>query len=407
VAGAAGGWDVGAVDGVFERGGVAGGGALALLWKERRDFRAAVIRVQKGEEAVVEVLTKFAGPDINWEKWRDVPLGKEQAIAGEAYAKGRPVVLRDITAADRTRFINWDWIEENGLRACICYPLVVGERVLGTMTLFLSRRDQFQGPSLMATFANAFALFWDQVRATEQEGVTRTKLVELQAKHEEGRLHDRSSVILHSAKNGWRELQVLMRHLEKLDIDGRAKEVLRRAKELSERELKGLLDDDTSLDPRAFDVVEELRQMMKERQLQLRDGRIRLKLDLKPVPLIKMPEHEFKEVINNLVANAIWAIRETGRGSGELEVGAESQGRGKQEEVVIWVADDGVGVPRDKLDEIFKRGYSSSKATGGTGLGLFLSRQLAQSYGGEVTVESRFGIGSRFEVRWPLHWIRA
>ena len=110
---------------------------------------------------------------------------------------------------------------------------------------------------------------------------------------------------------------------------------------------------------------------------------MQVKLELSGTPLIKMPEHEFSQVIDNLVANAIWAIQETGRGGGEIEVGTNIQKRdkgSKNEELVFRVKDNGVGIPRDSLEDIFRAGVTASRAKGETGLGLFSPLPRAQSY---------------------------
>ncbi len=386
--------------------------ALERLAAQVGTFRAAVLHVRRGEAELLEVLTKHADPEISWDRWRDLPLEPNQAIAGEAYSRRAPVEVKEITDADASRFTNWDWVRQSGIQSCSSYPLMVGDRVLGTMTVFLSFRDKFapEGLSLMATFANCFALFWDRVQVGERELAARTETQALRDEHEARRLDERSKVVLHQAKNGWRELQILLKRFEAIDTEGRAREVLRRAQDLAARELATLLDDAALSEPQAIDVGQEVRTMVRNRQLQLRDSRIHVTLVLDDVPLIKMPEHEFKEVLNNLVANAIWAIRQAGRGAGELEIGTNVQTRGKgakNAELVIWVRDDGVGIPRDSLEDIFRRGFTTSRGKGGTGLGLFLTRSIVESYGGQIRVESRLGEGARFEIRWPLHWISA
>jgi PAS domain S-box-containing protein len=71
----------------------------------------------------------------------------------------------------------------------------------------------------------------------------------------------------------------------------------------------------------------------------------------------------------------------------------------------VRVQDTGVGIPEADLEHLFDRFYrvdkARSRATGGTGLGLAISRQIVALHGGEISVESRLGEGSTFEVSLP------
>ena len=73
--------------------------------------------------------------------------------------------------------------------------------------------------------------------------------------------------------------------------------------------------------------------------------------------------------------------------------------------VTVRVQDTGVGMPPEELAQLFERFYrvdkDRSRATGGSGLGLAISKQIIEMHGGEISVESEVGVGSRFEVRLP------
>jgi signal transduction histidine kinase len=73
---------------------------------------------------------------------------------------------------------------------------------------------------------------------------------------------------------------------------------------------------------------------------------------------------------------------------------------GRPDHVVFEIADDGVGMSPETRERIFDLFYSS-KGQAGTGLGLFITRQVIQQHGGRVEVESAPGQGSRFRVRLP------
>jgi two-component system sensor histidine kinase SenX3 len=82
-------------------------------------------------------------------------------------------------------------------------------------------------------------------------------------------------------------------------------------------------------------------------------------------------------------------------------------GIAKDDEVVITVSDQGVGIPTRDLERVFERFYrvdhGRSRQTGGTGLGLAIVRHVAQNHHGSIHVESREGEGATFTLRLPLH----
>lgn len=104
------------------------------------------------------------------------------------------------------------------------------------------------------------------------------------------------------------------------------------------------------------------------------------------------------QIINNLVGNAL-KFTESGGVSVALR-------RSAADELAIEVADTGIGIPPGKLDSIFvafeQVDGSSSRSFGGTGLGLTISRKLAQFLGGDIAVASTLGRGSTFTLTLPM-----
>ena len=104
-----------------------------------------------------------------------------------------------------------------------------------------------------------------------------------------------------------------------------------------------------------------------------------------------------RELFANLVDNAIRYTKPGGR----VDVTLSSEDK----EVVLSVADTGVGIPTRELPRIFERFYrvdrARSRETGGTGLGLSIVKHVIENHGGTVNVTSELGRGTRFEVRLP------
>jgi two-component system sensor histidine kinase BaeS len=105
-----------------------------------------------------------------------------------------------------------------------------------------------------------------------------------------------------------------------------------------------------------------------------------------------------RQLVGNLVSNA---LRHTPAG-GSVTISA-APGPG---EVSIVVRDTGAGIAPADLPRIFDRFWradtSRTRATGGSGLGLSIARNLAEAHGGDITVTSRPGAGTAFTVRLPV-----
>ncbi|MCA6218068.1 PAS domain-containing protein [Ideonella sp. B7] len=104
-----------------------------------------------------------------------------------------------------------------------------------------------------------------------------------------------------------------------------------------------------------------------------------------------------QQILANLLSNAL-KFTSTGR----IEVRAEVA----DEQLVITVSDTGIGMSAEQLDQLFAPFHQADASTtrryGGTGLGLTISRRLAELMGGEIQVSSQLGQGSRFTLRLPL-----
>lgn len=109
-----------------------------------------------------------------------------------------------------------------------------------------------------------------------------------------------------------------------------------------------------------------------------------------------------REIMDNLTTNA---VKYTEKGS--IKIWTEE----KDDKVWFHIQDTGVGIPADELPNLFQKFYrirnytSSTKKLlrpGGTGLGLYVSKNLAKRHGGDVFVESKVGVGSTFSFYIPL-----
>jgi two-component system phosphate regulon sensor histidine kinase PhoR len=125
---------------------------------------------------------------------------------------------------------------------------------------------------------------------------------------------------------------------------------------------------------------------------------LRLELEVPDnFPTVHADERRLEEVVHNLLDNAVKYSHQNGRIV--LNAGAPDQ------EVVLSVCDEGIGIAANDLPRIFERFYRADRARsrelGGTGLGLSIVKHIAQLHGGRVEAESVVGQGTTIRVILP------
>jgi signal transduction histidine kinase len=142
-------------------------------------------------------------------------------------------------------------------------------------------------------------------------------------------------------------------------------------------------------------VVSEVLDLMQGRA---REGGIKLESSLdEGLPVVALDPEGIHRALLNVVGNAFDAVE--GRPSPQVTVGTRSDPEAGW--VRILVLDNGVGIPSQKIADIFKP-FVSTKGAKGTGLGLAVSRKILREHGGDILVQSQPGKGSKFILRLPV-----
>jgi signal transduction histidine kinase len=141
----------------------------------------------------------------------------------------------------------------------------------------------------------------------------------------------------------------------------------------------------------AQDIVESNAALARSRELTL-------KAELGDVPTVWADRERLAQLLGNLVSNAIKFTPP----SGTITVRTFE----RDSEAVIEVEDTGIGIPEGEQERLFQRFFRSSTATEqaipGTGLGLVISKAIAEAHGGGMEVRSEAGVGTCFSVHLPL-----
>jgi two-component system, cell cycle sensor histidine kinase and response regulator CckA len=125
----------------------------------------------------------------------------------------------------------------------------------------------------------------------------------------------------------------------------------------------------------------------------------KIRLELEDRVYVFADEARLVQVVLNLVVNAKQAVQAQKRADGRIAIRAYRQ----TDNVLLDVEDNGPGVPAHHRDQIFDPFFTTKEPGEGTGLGLFVCRNIVRELGGDISVEGRPGEGARFRITLAAH----
>lgn len=144
-----------------------------------------------------------------------------------------------------------------------------------------------------------------------------------------------------------------------------------------------------------FDVNELIEQTLMLNSNLLKINKIRLIEELEHnLPLISGSEDQFKQVIMNLLSNAVESMSHTSK----KHLTIKTCSKPEKKAVEIQISDTGAGIPQDQISKIFEPFFTTKKKGKGVGLGLSVVYGIIQEHGGTIYVDSEPGKGSQFTI---------
>jgi signal transduction histidine kinase len=148
-----------------------------------------------------------------------------------------------------------------------------------------------------------------------------------------------------------------------------------------------------------FDISDVASESLQTFKARAEREKIDLVGDIEPVGICVGDAGRIGQALDNLISNALKFTLE----GGTIMVRVKPGGRGR---ALIEVADDGMGIPAAEQDRLFEDFYRASDARRqyieGTGLGLAIVKTIVEGHEGEVTFDSREGVGTTFRISLPL-----
>jgi PAS domain S-box-containing protein len=334
-----------------------------------------------------------------------------ESLSGRVAQQGKAMVVEDMRKDPRAKFT--EVTNRYGYRSFLCVPLLHGRDVLGTLEVLTRelRRFSREEQEMMGAFAAqaavaiANARLFDQARRslaeTEEANRRLEELDRMRREYLRNVSHEFRTPLTvirgyvdylyeGAAEKGQRDvLRVMLESSDRLiDLVDTLIEVSRIEQGLAEQTLRV-----ESLDLRelAEQSLEPLRRVAEKKGIELR-----LEFPERPLRL-QGDGGLLLQVVRKLVDNALKYSDSGARVS--------LRGEDADPELVLEVEDSGIGIEPEHIPRIFEKFYTVdgglARRAGGTGVGLYLVREIVRLHRGSVDVESQPGRGSRFRVRLP------
>ena len=290
---------------------------------------------------------------------------------------------------------------ELNMRSVLVVPMLARDRVLGALVFVmaesgrvLSSADLELAESLAARAAAAIdnsRLFSQVQQQLEDRARTEAALVKTERLATAGRL---AATIAHEINNPLEAVTNLIYLARSAPSDQAhrylqmVEEELSRIAHITKMTL-GFYRDNSA--PTPVDIAELANEVLSLYEAKLRAKKIQVRSEPAPVQQVLGSKGELRQVIANLVANAI-DVLPTG---GALSLAISESGN----DVRLTVRDNGPGIAAENLTRIFEP-FFTTKAEHGTGLGLWVSRQIVEKHGGNIAVEST-PAGTCFTLSFP------
>ncbi|MBI5028990.1 MAG: PAS domain S-box protein [Chloroflexi bacterium] len=161
-------------------------------------------------------------------------------------------------------------------------------------------------------------------------------------------------------------------------------------------DLSQLQNNRLRLDKRALDLGELITTVIDEMKFNLIQHKVVYEMPVEPLSVMADPQR-LEQVLRNLIGNAVKYSPD----GGTIKI----QCRKENQQILVGVQDQGIGIPVDDLERIFERFYrvgnETTRRVGGVGLGLSVSRGIVEEHGGKIWAESSLGKGSTFYFTLP------
>lgn len=352
---------------------------------------------------LLELLSSSAALDVGVALLRDGPSLVAQASVGLDSDAREPLCLsvaaalggREATAGEVFTVSDASLIlAREQLECLLCIPLLRAGEVLGV--LYLGTHGSWQPTAAQLGLLSTLALPSAAALAQQQRQEALQRDVRAR--------DDVLGIVAHDLQNPLNVISMAANMLLTRVTEQSARrpiERIVRSVQRATRLLRDLLDVGAieeghfTIERRRLEPTALILSALESQQSLAADASVITATDLSPaLPPIAADEERLLEVLENLIGNA---IKFTSPG-GTITVGASAEG----EQIKIWVADNGSGIPAQQLPHIFDRFWQAKRGDRrGTGLGLTICKGIVEAHDGQIWAESTPGKGTTLFFSLP------
>ncbi len=341
---------------------------------------------KKTGELHFEIATGVKGQEV---KSIVVPL--DDSIAGWVVKEGEPLLIPDVRK-DPRHYHRADDITQFSTRSILGVPLQVKDKVIGVLEVLNKMDDEEFTPSDVETLtilAAQAAIAIENARLFQQSDLLSEMVHELRTPL--------------TSIRGYSKMLLLAEDIDQEKKQEFAETIHREAVRLGQMindflDLARLESGRTYMAHEPVNMSEVISETLAILQPQAAERQISIPLQVPEIlPTLIGDVDRLKQVMVNLVSNAVKYNREGGQVDIEVQVG--------EDELNVAVRDTGWGIAEEDLPHIFEKFYrvnDPEQQTKGTGLGLSITKHIIEAHGGTISVQSAKGQGSTFAFVLPL-----
>jgi signal transduction histidine kinase len=348
-------------------------------------------------------------------KGMTLPLDPEESVVAQSVFEKQPFIIPDASKDPR---VNPVLKEKFNLHSLVVIPLLAKGKTLGAIAAdFVESNKNVTKEALESVLAfaqqaglaihNAFMYqelktFSQQMEEKIQKTTEDLRKAEAQLIRSEklAALGQLAAGIAHEIRNPLTSINILIQStMQKLPSEDPQREdfkvieeEIHRMNEIIDHFLQFAKPASPHLERTEItSIFEETLQLLRPQMEKLQ---IFIEKDFQSLPLITIDNEQVKQVILNLLMNAIQAMP----GGGQLRLGGEVSKDGQW--IILSIQDSGVGIPSEDMDKLFDPFFSTKE--GGMGLGLSIAHRIIDQHHGKIEVESVPGKGTLFTVGFPI-----